>query len=321
MPEIEATVKHAGALRPAAVEGCIAGWIERLPLGAIARQRWFAGKGREVEGCRPLDLVAIGGEEPAGWICLLEVRFADSTRDTYHLPLAWSRTEEEAGREPARQPAFRVLVESDNGRFSIHPPAPGEPFWAHLLGAWRRGEELPGRRGHILLALARSPGERTAQEGALGRAAGSRGAIVRPLDENQSNTSLVIDETSLLKIYRRVEPGPHPEVELCRFLDEETGFRGTPAVEGWMEYRGDDGRAWSMAMAQRFVAGGVDGWSALLGELRSAAEPAAGRWSLALPERLGELTADLHLALAACGPEPELASRAMSAEDIDALRR
>ena len=48
----------------------------------------------------------------------------------------------------------------------------------------------------------------------------------------QSNSSVVLDERLALKLYRRIEPGVNPELELLRFLTER-GFEHIAALEGY----------------------------------------------------------------------------------------
>src|ERR671910_406462 len=53
---------------------------------------------------------------------------------------------------------------------------------------------------------------------------------VRRLSAEQSNTSILLGEHMVLKLYRQLQPGTHPEVEVGRFLTEVAGFRNTPPM-------------------------------------------------------------------------------------------
>ena len=90
----------------------------------------------------------------------------------------------------------------------------------------------------------------------------------------QSNSSLVIDERLALKVYRRIEAGMNPELEMLRFLTER-GFEHIAALEGWNSYEGRPleatlgdpaavhprrgGRVGACARHARFRSGGVPG--------------------------------------------------------------
>ncbi len=65
---------------------------------------------------------------------------------------------------------------------------------------------------------------------------------------------------AMLKIFRRVVGGPHPEAEMGRYLTEH-GFTGTPALLGEMVRIGADGTRHTLAVAQCFVRNQGDGWN------------------------------------------------------------
>src|SRR6186997_798289 len=65
----------------------------------------------------------------------------------------------------------------------------------------------------------------------------AEGARVRPLGVEQSNSSVVLDELHVLKLYRRLEAGPNPELELLRALAARR-FGNAPRLEGALETEG-----------------------------------------------------------------------------------
>ena len=86
----------------------------------------------------------------------------------------------------------------------------------------------------------------------------------------QSNSSVFFDEYGMLKLYRRLEPGPHPEIEMSRFLVERAGFANTPPPLATIELV-LDGEAEPQTMALGVLFGFVrnqgDGWSQALNYL------------------------------------------------------
>ena len=63
------------------------------------------------------------------------------------------------------------------------------------------------------------------------------GGLVESLGVEQSNSSVVLDGKHVLKLYRRLEAGPNPEIEMLRALADE-GFTNAPALEGALETPG-----------------------------------------------------------------------------------
>jgi predicted trehalose synthase len=116
------------------------------------------------------------------------------------------------------------------------------------------------------------------------------GAGERPIGLDQSNTSYVVGEQLVVKLYRRISPGPHPEVELGRFLTETAALDCVPAFAGslhWGEH--------AVALVQEYVPG-RDGWS-WGGEAVQAGD-------VSDVARLGAESARLHTALAGYGQTP-----------------
>ena len=76
------------------------------------------------------------------------------------------------------------------------------------------------------------------------------------------------DDELLLKVYRRVEAGVNPELELLRFLTDR-GFPRSPALDGWCRYLGTPLEA-TLGIAQDYVPGEGDGWELALEALAPA---------------------------------------------------
>jgi predicted trehalose synthase len=142
---------------------------------------------------------------------------------------------------------------------------------------------------------AEARGERGALRGRRSRAFPvglAADADVRRVRGEQSNTSVIFDGAVIVKHFRRLTEGENPELEITRFLTEQTAFRNTPRLAGALEYVDERGTTATLAVAQELVAGGRDGWQWLLDRL------AAGDGALDALARLGRRTGELHLALA-----------------------
>ena len=116
----------------------------------------------------------------------------------------------------------------------------------------------------------------------------------RSVGAEQSNTSIVFDEELILKVFRRLEPGINPELEMLRFLTEH-GFANIAALGGWYAYsRRADRRDARHPAAVR--AGGPTAGSSARGDRAARRTPSSTRL-----RRLGEVTGEMHTVL---GSEP-----------------
>jgi maltokinase len=123
----------------------------------------------------------------------------------------------------------------------------------------------------------------------------------RFLAEDLSNTVVSLDERLVLKLFRRLERGPHPEAELLGALG---GFLQVPALVGVVEH--DD---ITVALVEEYVAGTPVGWEGLITRL------AAGEDAIGDARDLGRVTAALHRQLAAA-----LGTRVGEKQDVDSER-
>ena len=127
---------------------------------------------------------------------------------------------------------------------------------------------------------------------------------VRPQAGEQSNTSLVLDERYILKVFRQVQPGPNPDVEVTERLGK-VGYGGVPVpVAVWRRNQTD------LAVVRRYERSRGDGWELATSSLRELFNlrrpPRDCKLDFAADARLlGENVAHLHVALAeAFGAEP-----------------
>lgn len=170
-----------------------------------------------------------------------------------------------------------------------------------------------------------------------------RGAADTPLapvlsSAEQSNTSIVYGGSLTLKLFRRQQPGPQPEIEIGRYLTEAAHFDGVPPFAGSIEYERHGGECWTFGVLDGMVANEGDAWTLTLEELERYYEecahaplpvsaggpdtgPARDCVGIALQSaaRLGERTAALHLSLAAQFEDPAFSPEPLTSADLQTL--
>ncbi len=128
--------------------------------------------------------------------------------------------------------------------------------------------------------------------------------VRRPLVLEHSNSSIVFDESSILKIFRKVEPGANPDVQITRVLAEQ-GYEHVLAPLAELTRDGTD-----LAVLRDFLVGSTEGWELAHGSLRdllAGGLPPDESGADFAPDagRLGRVLAGLHLAMAkAWGSDP-----------------
>ncbi len=137
----------------------------------------------------------------------------------------------------------------------------------------------------------------------LGEILVGRAEPIEPVRGEQSNTSIRFGDALMLKLFRRLQFGPNPEVEVGYFLSQHTHFRGSPGVVGSIEYLSPGGASASLALLQRFELNRGDAWTTTLARLERILDGAAPGDSVEAMARLGHTTADLHIALSSGSAE------------------
>jgi maltose alpha-D-glucosyltransferase/alpha-amylase len=269
---------------------------------AIARyvrsRRWFGGKTRTITNVTVRDHVSLAPSV----LALLTIEYTDAEADTYVLPLAITQ-----GRRSDEK--IDTLIARLKDGCMLYEPVNDESFAQALLAAI-------GRRPSRAFKELRGTGHLEAQ-------------VVRA---EQSNTAFVYGQRLFVKLFRRLEAGENVDLEVSRFLNEETDFRNTPRLAGALEYRPDSSEPMTLAMAQAYTPNSGDAWTFTLDAIgryfervtsdTGAAEKVKARTTDAdfardvlgtyLPnaQLLGQRTAEMHLALAsrddiaAFAPEP-----------------
>ena len=139
------------------------------------------------------------------------------------------------------------------------------------------------------------------------------------LSAEQSNSSMILGRSAVLKLLRQIQPGVHPDAEMVRYLTAN-GFANTPAILG--EVRLEQGEDSSLLMLlQRFVWNQGDGWNWTLGMLERLATEADDSFANYdnFAGNLGRRLAEMHTVLAGPSDDPAFAPERMTLADADAL--
>jgi maltose alpha-D-glucosyltransferase/alpha-amylase len=287
----------------------------------ISHCRWFGAKARTIRELRIAEQVPMPGEG-GGVFWFLEVTYTDGAPQSYALPV------QIAIGEPAHAiaqaaPAAVIARFAGAEETILYDAIWDAAFREQLFGVITQGQSLKGKTGD-LLGVPGSP---------------------LPLDEKippsqvlaaeQSNSSMLFENKFFLKLYRKLEDGVNPDVEITRFLSERRGFPHVPAFAGAIEYRRGKSEPTVVCLLQAAVANEGDAWALTLDSVGRYYERVLGRKAdlqiehtpkgPLLEELIGGIypqkakllakrTGELHLALAS---DPD--DRAFAPEPFNAL--
>ncbi len=215
--------------------------------------RWFRSKARTIQRVELRRLQAVSEETGAPRLLFLDVSFTEGMPETYILPLQILPTEAVETRRSAAPTSPLAMLP---GVGALCDASADEDFQRALLALISKRQRFrDGTRGELAGVVSR------AARGPL--EAMEADAPCRALGVEQSNTSLVYNNQFFLKLYRKLEEGENPDIELTRFLSEKVGFPNVPPYAGQIEYRpaGANQPVQVLAMLQNWVASEGDAWT------------------------------------------------------------
>ena len=267
------------------------------------------------------DLIPVtpGEQDATMWLALVKVEHPSGSDDLYVVPIAISFEDHRIAAENGNL-ISRIRREGVDG--VLYDGLADERFRALMLNAVLEGETLLGETGALSCTTGFSPLD-----------------IDPPLEtastvhtNDRGETYISFEDGPVIKLFRHVDPGINPDLELRRFLTERTGFTDLAGVYGAFEYQ--SGESFTLAVLQESFAD-TSNAMASFGELCRTwldsveddvpeSEPNDGYWSstavaaddlpsadgltgaLDLAARLGETTAHLHLALGSLSEDPDI---------------
>ena len=278
--------------------------LQRAIAQQLPAQRWFGSKTRTLERVTIEDTFVLSDTAA---ILLIRVTYTNPANEqTFVLPLTVSPPNSSSPEASPRgvNAGFTLLLPGATDKppvtvsDALHCGEACRQILAHLAA----GSRLLGAGGELVFV----PGARLAGKPVSNLPSGE------VLRAEQSNTSVSFADTYVLKVFRRLESGTQPELEVSAHLTAR-GFRHTPTLEGHIEYCSyADARRCSVAVLQSYVANHGDAWEYAAEQLRSfvnhlstkgANKPSVTNF-VGSARKLGHRTAELHSELAADGGDP-----------------
>src|ERR1051326_5885056 len=264
--------------------------FERALARYLRSRRWFGGKARSVGRVHVRDRV----ELRSSLLALIDIEYTDADPETYLLPLAMAQA-----RRSNEQELTTLIARTRDGCL-IYEPLNDAAFADALLDVVVKRRQVKGKSGLLQGEPAR----------AMRELRGSGPLEAQVLKAEQSNTAIVYGQRLFMKLFRRLEPGVNTDLEVSRFLNEETSFRNTPKVAGAIQYEARSGEEpMTLAIVQSYTPNSGDAWSYTLDSIGRYFEKTLTAQHEALnqemigayladAELLGRRTAEMHLALA-----------------------
>jgi maltose alpha-D-glucosyltransferase / alpha-amylase len=288
--------------------------LEREVLPAyLAKRRWFALKDQALRAMRLTSLMPLPNTED-------ELVLADVETETeggsahWQVPLAIAWDERPTGPLPVQLALARVRRGAHVGLLTDGFSLP--EFASAILAGLAAGTVASTPAGEIRF----EPTSRMAETNV------PPDAEMQWLSVEQSNSSMIVGDVAMLKVFRRIAAGPHPEAEMGRYLTEQ-GFANIAPLLGEVVRVDPDGERHALAIAQGFIRNQGDAWTWTLDLLmRGLSDITVGTEEAQATETeqhedydtiatlLGRRLGEMHTILARDSKDPAFAPETASAE-------
>lgn len=233
--------------------------LESVLAAYMPRCRWFGGKARKIASVRVGDVLRVDREPLGPRILLVDVAYEEGDPERYVVPVGFAAgsNRDEVVRDWPQAVMAHVGIAGSTGDGAVEgvlfDPLVDPGFGQALLEMIARKRSLKGDKGRLSGVAA----------AALRKAwpKGEPAPEPSPMGLEQSNTSVRFDDRFVLKVIRKVLEGPHPEVEVGRYLANASGFDHASPLGGTLEYQpGGRGTGQTLAVLQGYVTNEGDAW-------------------------------------------------------------
>jgi maltose alpha-D-glucosyltransferase / alpha-amylase len=235
MPGAELPTLLVSAVWQALFDGHARRVLERDALKPfLKRQRWFGSKARPIAAARFVDWQTIRPGPHPLFMTIVEVEFADGgPRERYILPVS------AAGGAEAQTISERVpgaiIAKLSGAKAGVLFDALTDPSTGQVLfDLMRHGGEISLRHGSVRPQFI---------ESAMGALAAEGDGLKPHIPSlEQSNTNVLLGDRYLLKVFRRLQDGENPDIEIGRALAAAGSKARVPALIAWADYQSVSGQ-------------------------------------------------------------------------------
>jgi maltose alpha-D-glucosyltransferase/alpha-amylase len=299
--------------------------LERNILPPFMKKcRWFGGKAKVVSKVSINKTIALKVEGDTHFLVVAEVHYVQRLPEFYFLPLTFLPSDSILERVEYTVQSVVCRAEIQGKAGFIMDSSYDKMFRDFLFTGMAKETRVRDDEGGTL----------EFNSSVFAKIDVNKEVDSKVLKSDQSNTAVIYNDQYFFKFYRKLEKEINPELEIVRFLSEHTSFQNSPRYAGSIEYHGGDdsvivfgllqekvenqGEAWTMSVDsvgrfyERVLAGAksiklpklVNRSSIKFEEAPEVIQEFIGRGFYERMVRLGQRTAEMHMALASDNSNP-----------------
>ncbi|MGC1242154.1 MAG: maltose alpha-D-glucosyltransferase [Chryseosolibacter sp.] len=242
--------------------------------------RWFGGKGRVIEHMEIVHDAVVELPEYSAVFFLIQVTYQSGLPDIYQLPVSFAPESVAIKLQESCPKSIISRVNIAGAEGVLYDALYGAPLQEALITFMSRNHRIKLKNSR--LAFYSNDRLQTSGEG-------HEKLKPKVLSGEQSNTSIIYGNRYFLKIFRKVDRAINPDLEITRFLTEDTSFRNIPAFVGAIEWQYEKDSL-VVGMMQEMIESSGDAWVTMLDRLNDYNETIlVSNLPIASSEKLGSL--------------------------------
>ncbi|MCA9394598.1 MAG: maltose alpha-D-glucosyltransferase [Candidatus Omnitrophica bacterium] len=252
-PERQVTLTAKKSWEEVLSDKNIARFTDKILAHYLYRCRWFGGKSKVIQSIRIVNDFALNVENAVIRMLSFDVKFTDGNSNVYVLPLTFGDKAHltQLVKDTPQAVVAEVTVGDTQGL--LYDGVYNKEFHFYLFDLIAKGKKIKQSKGDLVGC----PGKKS--RSTLRKYVPRRTSEV--LKAEQSNTSIIIDNTYFMKIFRKLEEGLNPDTEIVSYLTDEQPFPHVPSFVGAIEYQRPKKERVVICLMQECVINEGDAWS------------------------------------------------------------
>lgn len=222
--------------------------LEAVLLDYVKERRWFASKSKDIKNISITESIPVPCKSETVFLTMLKIDYVQDDPETYLLPLAFMQEKNDLFADSPHLAVAAIEVSNKNKSGILYDATANPALGTALLNAAARKRVLSSDTFDLVATgtpmLRRIQRSAESLEPSLSRA-------------EQSNTSVIFGDQLIMKLFRRLEEGLNPELEMNRFLTERN-FPHVPALAGTLELETKQKKNISLGIITRFIPNSQD---------------------------------------------------------------
>ncbi len=299
----------------------------KILLPFMKKCRWFGGKAKVVSKIGLHLTIPLKVDRDTHFLSIIEVNYVQRLPEFYFLPLTFVPADSLLERVEYTVQSVVCRGEIQGKAGFIMDSSYDKTFRDFLFTSMENELKLKDDKGGVL----------TFNASMFTKIDISKGVDSKILKADQSNTAIIYNDKYFFKFYRKIEKEINPDLEIVRFLSENTSFQNSPKYAGSVEYLDHENNVIVFGLMQEKVENQGEAWGMSVDSIGRFYERVITKAkTLKLPKlvnkpaikfedapeviqefigrgfyervvRLGQRTAEMHMALASDASNPAFA--------------